>query len=66
MTHILFLSILLVMGLSTFDEPFIIWNSVINYMSDEFNPPYIMPHVVFKMHYVNPPPGAFCITYLLK
>ena len=46
--------ILLEMGLSTFNGPFIIWNSFINFMSNEFNPPSIMPHVVFKMHLVTP------------
>ena len=45
-----YLSIILVMGLSIFNEPFIIWNSFINFMSNEFNPPYIMLHVNFKMH----------------
>ena len=50
MAHILNLSTLLVMGLSTFNGPFIIWNYFINFMSNEFNPPYIMPHVIFKMH----------------
>ena len=50
MTQILYISILLVLGLFTFDGPFIIWNSFINFMSNEFNPPYIMPHVILKMH----------------
>ena len=50
MAHILHLSILLVMGLSTFNGPFITWNSFIIFMSNGFNPPYIMPHIVFKMH----------------
>ena len=54
MAHILYLSILLVMGLSTINGPFIIWNYIINYMSNEFNPPYVMPHVGFKMHQVTP------------
>ena len=46
----LYLSILLVMELSTFNGPFIIWNPFIIFMSNEFDPPYNMPHVVFKMH----------------
>jgi len=50
MAYILYLSILHVMGLCTFIEPFIIWNSFIIFMSNDLNPPYIMPHVVFKMH----------------
>jgi hypothetical protein len=50
MAQILYLSILPIMGLSTFDGPFIIWNSFINFTSNKFNPPYIMPHVIFKMH----------------
>ena len=50
MTYILYLSTLPVMGLSTFNEPFIIWNSFINFMSNEFNPPYIIPHIILKMH----------------
>ena len=54
MAHILYLSILLVMGLSTFSGPFITWNYFIIFMSNGFNPPYIMPHVVFKMHLVTP------------
>jgi hypothetical protein len=41
------------MELSTFNEPFIIWNCFINIMSKKFNSPYIMLHVVFKMHQVN-------------
>ena len=44
------LSILLVMGLFIFNGPFVIWNSFMNFMSNKFNPPYIMPHVVFKVH----------------
>ena len=48
--HILNLSTLLFMGLSTFNGPFIIWNYFINFKSNEFNPPYIMPRVVSKMH----------------
>jgi hypothetical protein len=51
--HILNLSTLLVMGLSTFDGPFNIWNSFIDFMANEVNSPYIMPHVVFKLHSVN-------------
>jgi len=47
MTHILYLFILLVMELCTFIGPFIICNSFIIFMSNDLNPPYIMPHVVF-------------------
>ena len=43
MACILYISILLVMGLSTFNGPFIIWNYFI-----KMNSPYSMPHVVFK------------------
>ena len=50
MAHILNLSTKLVMGLSTFNGLFIIWNFSINFMSNKFNPLYIMLHVVFKMH----------------
>ena len=50
MAHILNLSTLLVMRLSTYNGPFIIWNSFIIFLSNKFNPPYIMPHIVFKMH----------------
>ena len=50
MAHILNLSTLLVMGMYAFNEPFIIWNYFINFMSNKFNPPYIMLHVVYKMH----------------
>jgi hypothetical protein len=49
MAHILYLSILLVMELSIFNEAFIIWNFM-KFISDEYNPPYIMPRGVFKMH----------------
>ena len=50
MVHILYLSILLVIALSIFNGPFISWNYFINFKSNGFNPPYIMPHVVFKLH----------------
>jgi len=40
------------MGLSTFNGPLIIWNSFIIFISNDFNPLYIIPHVVFKMHKV--------------
>ena len=53
MAHILNLSTLLVMGLPTFNGPIVIWNSFISFMSNDFNPPYIMPHAIFKMHSVN-------------
>ena len=39
--------LLLLMGLSTFNGPFIIWNSFYN--SNEFNPLYVMLHVVCKI-----------------
>ena len=45
MSHILDLSMLIVTGLSTCNEPLIIWNSIFN----EFNTPYIMPHIVYKI-----------------
>ena len=32
-------------------------------MSNKFNPPYIMPHFVFQMHYGAPPPSP--VAYLL-
>ena len=62
MAHILYLPILLVMRLFTFHGPFIIWNYFINFMSNKFNPPYIMPHFVFQMHYGAPllPPWPTC------
>ena len=50
MAQILYLSALLVMGLSTFNGPFLIWNPFKFLNSNEFNPPYIMPHIVCKMH----------------
>ena len=37
MAHTLYLSILLVMGLSTFNGPSIIWNSFVIFMSNGFN-----------------------------
>jgi hypothetical protein len=37
-------------GLSKFNGPFIIWNSFIIVISNDFDPLYIMPHVVFEMH----------------
>ena len=33
------------MRLPTFNGPFITWNYFINFMSNGFNPPYIMPQV---------------------
>ena len=40
-------------------NPYIIfqkkWNSFINFMSNKYNPPYIMLYVVFKMHQVKYP-----------
>jgi len=52
--YILCLSIFIVMGLSTCNGPFITWNPFINFMSNEFNTPYIMPYIIFKMHQVTP------------
>ena len=50
MAHVVYLYTLLVMGLSTFNGPFIIWNYVLKFKSNKFNSPYIMLHVIFKMH----------------
>ena len=50
MARILYTSILLIMGLPTFNELFIIWNFFMSFISNEIYPPYIMPHVVFQMH----------------
>ena len=50
MAHILYLSTLLRMGLSTLNGPFIICNSFIVSISNDFNAPYIMPHVICNMH----------------
>jgi len=44
------IALVLVMELSTFNGPLIIWNSIINFISNKFNSPYVMPHTVFKMH----------------
>jgi hypothetical protein len=44
LSHILYLSILLVMRLSTFNGPLLIWISIIIFMSNEFNPPYNTLH----------------------
>ena len=46
--HILNLSTLFVMKLCTCNGLFIICNHANTFMSNEFSPPYIMPHVVFK------------------
>ena len=46
MAHILYIHTLLVMESSTFNGPSIIFIFILN----EFNPPYIMPHVVCTMH----------------
>ena len=40
---------LLMMGLSTFNVPFIIWNFFVSFVLNELIPPYIMLHVVCKM-----------------
>ena len=45
MVHIVYISTLFIIGLSTFDAPFVIWNA---FISNEFNPPYIMTHVILK------------------
>lgn len=42
------------MGLSTFNEPFTIWNSFIIFISFELNPPYIMARVVVKWTMPHP------------
>ena len=43
----------LMIGLSTFNWPFIIWNSFMIFILKEFNAPYIMLHIGFKMHLVT-------------
>ena len=48
MAHVLYLSILLVMRLSTFNGPFIIWNYFYKFYVKRINPPNIMPHVVLN------------------
>ena len=50
MAHTSNLSTLLVMRLSNFNEPFIILIFFMNFVLNESNPPYIVPHVVFEMH----------------
>ena len=49
MAHTFNLFTLIVMGLFTFNGPFIIQIYYINFKSNEFNPPYIMSRIVFKM-----------------
>ena len=48
MAHILYMSTLLVVGLSTFSG--LNWNSITNFISNKFNPPYIMLHDICKIH----------------
>ena len=43
------------MDLYTFNGPQITRKSFINLMPNEFNPPYIRPHFVFKMHWMTYP-----------
>lgn len=50
MAHNLYLSTLLLMKLSIFNRPFIICNSFMILISNEFDLPYIMVHVICEMH----------------
>ena len=66
MARILYTSILLIMGLPTFNELFIIWNFFMSFISNEIYPPYIMPHVVFQMHLVPPPMQLAKVRWVLE
>ena len=50
MAYILWLSTLLVTELCTSSGHYIIWDSFIIFISNDFNPPYIMPRIICKMH----------------
>ena len=50
MACIIYMSTLLIMGVSTFNGPFLILKAFVIFILDEFYSPYIMLHVSCKMH----------------
>ena len=55
MVHVSYWSILLVMGMSTFNRPYNIWDSFIMFISNGFDPSNIIPHGVCRMPLVPHP-----------